>query len=192
MKAMKHEPRRRARGLLIFFALFISLPAQAAAAPQREHLTPEEIELVRDTQELDKRTAVFVKAVERRLLALTDPSAKQLKDDLEKWGEVKGTRTQLLSDVSRILDEAVVNIDDAATHNQKSPLLRKALYKLSEASKRFLPHLLPLRASAPSEPERESLEQAIEKAQEVIDAAKTHAIDENDAKEKSGKKGKDQ
>lgn len=189
---MKHEPRRRARALLIFFALFISLPAQAAAVPQREHLTPEEIELVRDTQELDKRTAVFVKAVERRLLALTDPSAKQLKDDLVKWGEVKGTRAQLLSDISRILDEAVVNIDDAATHNQKSPLLRKALYKLSEASNRFLPQLLPLRASAQNEPERENLEQAIEKAQEVIDAAKTHAIDENDAKEKSGKKGKDQ
>ena len=177
------------RALLIFFALFISLPAQAAdAAPQREHLTPEEIELVRDTQELDKRTAVFVKAVERRLLALTDPSAKQLKDDLLKWGEVKGTRAQMLSDVSRILDEAVVNIDDAATHNQKSPLLRKALYKLSEASNRFLPQLLPLRASAQNEPERENLEQAIEKAQEVIDAAKTHAIDENDAKEKSGRR----
>jgi hypothetical protein len=187
---MNHEPRRRARALLILFALFAPLLAHAASAvPQREHLTPEEIEIVRDTQELDKRTGVFIKAVERRLLALSDPSAKQLKDEVEKWGEVKGTRTQLLSDVSRILDEAVVNIDDAHTHNQKSPLLRKALYKLSEASNRFLPQLLPLRAAAQSEPERESLEQAIEKAQEVIEAAKTHAIDENDAKEKSGKKG---
>ncbi len=184
---MSKEPRRRARALLIFLAL-VSLPAHAAA-PQREHLTPEEIEIIRDTQELDKRTGVFIKAVERRLLALTDPSAKQLKDDLEKWGEVKGTRAQLLSDVARILDEAVVNIDDAHTHNQKSPLLRKSLYKLSEASNRFLPQLVPLRASAQNEPERENLEQAIEQAQQIVDAAKTHAINEDDAKEKSGKKG---
>jgi hypothetical protein len=188
---MNKEPRRRAVALLIFLALIASLPAHhaRASAPQREHLTPEEIELVRDTQELDKRTAVFVKAVERRMLALSDPSAKQLKDELEKWGEVKGTRAQLFSDVARILDEAVVNIDDAHTHNQKSPLLRKALYKLAEASNRFIPLLVPMRTSAQSEPERESLEQAIEKAQEVIDAAKQHSIDENDAKEKSGKKG---
>lgn len=184
---MNKQPRRRAAALLILFALLV--PFEAAAAPQREHLTPEEIEIIRDTQELDKRTAVFVKAVERRLLALTDPSAKQLKDDLEKWGEVKGTRTQLLSDVARILDEAVVNIDDAHTHNQKSPLLRKALYKLSEASNRLIPQLLPLRAAARSETEREVLEQAIEQAQQIVEAAKTHAINEEDAKEKGGKKG---
>jgi hypothetical protein len=183
---MNKETRRRAGALLIFLAL---ASLQAAAAPQREHLTPEEIEIVRDTQELDKRTAVFVKAVERRLLALTDPSAKQLKDDLEKWGEVKGTRAQLLSDVARILDEAVVNIDDAHTHNQKSPLLRKALYKLSEASNRFIPQLAPLRAAAQNEPERELVEQAIEQAQQIVEAAKTHAISEEDAKEKGGKKG---
>ena len=183
---MSKEPRRRARALLIFLAL-VSLPTHAAA-PQREHLTPEEVEIIRDTQELDKRTAVFIKAAERRLLALSDPSAKQLKDDLEKWGEVKGTRTQLLSDVARILDEAVVNIDDAHTHNQKSPLLRKALFKLSEASNRFIPQLVPLRAAAKDDSEREVLEQAIEQAQQIVEAAKTHAITADDGKDK-GKKG---
>ena len=183
---MNKEPRRRAAALLILLALLVTSPV--AAAPQREHLTPEEVEIIRDTQELDKRTGVFIKAVERRLLALSDPSAKQLKDELEKWGEVKGTRTQILSDVARILDEAVVNIDDAHTHNQKSPLLRKALYKLSEASNRFIPQLLPLRAAAQSEPEREVLEQAIEQAQQIVEAAKTHAINEDDGKDK-GKKG---
>jgi hypothetical protein len=191
---MNKESIRRARALLIFFALIASLSAHdarasVAAARQREHLTPEEVELVRDTQELDKRTIVFVKAVERRLLALSDPSAKRLKDELEKWGEVKGTRAQLFSDVARILDEAIVNIDDAHTHNQKSPLLRKSLYKLAEASNRFIPQLVPLRTAAQSEPERESLEQAIEQAQQIIEAAKTHSINEDDAKEKSGKKG---
>jgi hypothetical protein len=184
---MNKNPRRRAAALLILFSLLFPLSAPAAA-PQREHLTPEEVEIIRDTQELDKRTAVFIKAVERRLLALSDPSAKQLKDDLEKWGEVKGTRTQLLSDVARILDEAVVNIDDAHTHNQKSPLLRKALFKLSEASNRFIPQLVPLRAAAQTEPEREVLEQAIEQAQQIVEAAKTHAITADDGKDK-GKKG---
>src|ERR687884_156168 len=72
-----------------------------APAQKREHLTPEEIELVRDNQELDKRTEVFIKAAERRLLAVTSPeeAARQAAKEKEKWGEVKGTRVQLLYDI---------------------------------------------------------------------------------------------
>src|SRR5215213_8671010 len=111
----------------LLFALCLCLPfAATAAAQKREHLTPEEIELVRDNQELDARTKVFITAAERRLLAVTNPaeSAKNAPKEKEKWGEVKGTPTQLFYDISKILDEAVVNVDNVAEQNPESPLLR--------------------------------------------------------------------
>ena len=163
------------------------------AAQRREHLTPEEIEHVRDNQELDKRTGVFVRAAERRVLMLTDPAAaaRAAEKEKETWGELKGTRSQLLYDVGRILEEAVVNIDDVHQRDPASSLLRKSLYKLSEAAARFVPQLTPLREQVSDEAERDQLERAIETAQEILEAAKSHAVTEADgkAKDKGGKKG---
>src|ERR1043165_376407 len=103
----------------LFFVAATLFRSAEASAQQREHLTPEEIELVRDNQELDKRTGVFIHAAERRLLAVTNPDefAKEAAKDKDKWGEVKGTHAQLFYDISKILDEAVVNVDDSALHN---------------------------------------------------------------------------
>src|ERR1041385_7027724 len=133
----------------LFFVAVLSCFKAGASARQRDHLTPEEVELVRDNQELDKRTQVFVKAPEGRILPVTNPeeSPRQSAKDKEKWGEVKGTHTQLFYDVSKILEEASTNIDDAATHNPESPLLRKSLFILSEAVGRILPQLAKLRES---------------------------------------------
>lgn len=163
------------------FCLFPFLLVGALAAgprAQRESLTPEEIELVREHQELDKRTGIFIKAIERRLLVLTPSSsptvsAKQAQKDAEKMGALpESTRAQLLSDIAKILDEAITNIDDAAVHNDKSPLIPKALRKLVEATQRFHPQLVALRRAMPDEvPEREWLERAIEHAASILEAA---------------------
>ena len=159
---------------LFFHSLFSPLAALAFTLTQREHLTAEEVEFVREAQELDRRTVVFIKAAERRLLAITDSAtaAKQEQKEAEKWGAiVASTRAQLLSDIARILDEAITNIDDAGVHNAKSPLIQKSLQKLAEASISFLPKLTALRDTAAENSERDSLEQAIEHAQTVIEAA---------------------
>ncbi|HEV2864493.1 MAG TPA: hypothetical protein VGX48_26065 [Pyrinomonadaceae bacterium] len=192
----RHSPHRTSSRLLLaaLLAGLAALPfAAPAAAQNRDHLTPEEVELIRDNQELDKRTAVFVRAAERRLLAATDPAsaAKQAEKEREKWGEVKGSRADLLYDLSRILDEAVVNVDDVAARTPESPLIRKSLYALSQAAGKFLPLLLPLRDSTQEEKERDYLERAIETAEEIVEAAKTHAVTAEDLKTKStgGKKG---
>src|SRR5687767_12427139 len=130
------RPGRSAAALLSALCLCLSLAADAPAQRTREHLTPEEIELVRDNQVLDARTGVFIKAAERRLLAVTNPAeaAKNAPKEKEKWGELKGTRAQLFYDISKILDEAVVNVDDVAAHDPESPLLRKSLYMLGAAA----------------------------------------------------------
>jgi hypothetical protein len=186
--------------LVAAWGLSAAMPHETNAAPQREHLTPEEIEMVRDNQELDKRIGVFIKAAERRFLAVTEPSSATgaatttvaarplVAKDAVKWGEVKGTRTQLLSDYARILDEAITNIDDTAVRSPTSPLLKKSLNKLAEASRRFLPPLAALRDAAQDETEREALERAIERTQEIIEAAQKHPSSEQEEKQKDGKK----
>jgi hypothetical protein len=145
------------------------------AATKRDHLTPQEAEQVREAQILDKRIEVFIKAAERRLLVMTDPNAatgKQVQKDIEKWGELpKGTRTELLNDLARILDEAITNIDDVAARDANNHLLPKALRLLAAASTRFIGQLMPMRAQAKDETEREALESALENAQAIIAAA---------------------
>jgi hypothetical protein len=176
---------------LTALALLFTLSSDALAQ-RRDHLTPEEVELVRDNQELDKRTQVFVKAAERRMLAATNPEefARQSAKDKEKWGEVKGTRTQLFYDVSKILEEASTNIDDSAVHSPDSPLLRKSLYILSEAVNRILPQLAKLREGSQEEAEADQLDRAIGTAQEIADAAKEHGINAEDFKVKDTKASK--
>jgi len=156
------------------------LPARANAAPvqRREHLTPQEVEMVRDTQELDRRSELFIKIAERRLVAITNPAAAAATPTLsakdnEKWGQLpKGTRAQLLSDLARIFDEAIVNVDDVAARTPDSTLLPKAVRKLAEASTRFLAQLTPFRTGTTADGEREALEQTIDNLQQIIDAAK--------------------
>lgn len=149
--------------------------ARKALSPARDHLTEQEVDLVKDAQQLDKRTAVFIRAIERRLLVMTDPSAassKQVQKETEKWGELpKGTRAELLGDIAKILDEAITNIEDVSEHDEKNPLIAKALRLLSAASTRFIAQLTPMREQAKGEDERAPLEDALESAQSVIDAA---------------------
>lgn len=54
----------------LLLVVSIHSAASAARAQQRDHLTPQEVELIKDTQVLDKRIDVFIKAAERRVLVL--------------------------------------------------------------------------------------------------------------------------
>ena len=189
--------------LLALALLFTPLASSARAQREhRDHLTAQEIELVRDAQALDARTTVFIKAAERRMQIILGqapaeapkPAKKEKGDPLDKevaaadWGAApKGTRAELLYDVAHILDEAIENIDDTAVHNPKSPLLHKSVRKLSDAASRFLAQLTPLRANVTDDAEREQLELAIENAQQIVEAAKKLPAEEPDAK--NGKKG---
>jgi hypothetical protein len=42
-----------------------------AAPLQRDHLTQQEVDLVKEAQILDKRIDVFIKAAERRMMVIT-------------------------------------------------------------------------------------------------------------------------
>jgi hypothetical protein len=155
--------------------LTISSPGGARGLQAREHLTPEEIDLVRDAQILDKRIDVFIKAADRRMLAMNGTggmSAKQFKKDAEIWGELPtGTRAELIGDIAGIFDEAITNIDDVSSRDEKNPLIPKALRKLAEAAARIVGQLKPTEASARNEAEVSSFDQLTENAEAILQAA---------------------
>lgn len=163
----------------IFYYLLASLGllvaiATPSLAQSRDHLTPKEVELVQDTQLLDKRIEVFIRAIERRLMVMNraeGANIKQLKKEAEIWGDLpKGTRADLLGDISGILDEAITNIDDASTHDEKNPLVAKAVRRLAAEATQLRDQLSPLKEQAKSEEELASLEHLLENGQTIIDA----------------------
>ena len=156
------------------FLLMLSLPKPTAAFQSRDHLTPQEVDLIKDTQILDKRIEVFIKAAERRVLVLTGTAAgseKQLKKDSEKWGELPtGNADDLVSDIARIFDEAITNIDDVSGRDEKNPLIPKALRKLAAAATRIVEQVKPLGAKS-STSETNSYDQLMENADAIVQAA---------------------
>ncbi len=180
MKHVMIRPRTLSIFLLALATVVCVGPAHAA---QRDHLTPAEVELVRNAQVLDQRTDVFIKAAERRLLLLTDPQAAQAKQaqmngakqsqkDKELWGDLpQGTHADLFNDLVRIFDEAITNIDDVAARDEKSPLLAKSLRKLSATAEHCRGQLQPMRASA-TDNEQAALDSLFDALQEIIEAAK--------------------
>jgi hypothetical protein len=161
--------------LLIAFAFTVCLPQAVASFQARDHLTPQEVELVKDTQILDKRIDVFIKAADRRLQALTGTggtNAKQLKKDSEAWGNLPaGTPAELMSDIARIFDEAITNIDDVSSRDEKNPLIGKSLRKLAAAATRIVEQLKPFATASKGDSEASSYDQLIENAESIVQAA---------------------
>ena len=161
--------------ILLTVVLILALCSMVAGFQAREHLTPQEIELVKDAQILDKRIDVFIKAADRRVLALsgTDAtSARQLKKDSESWGELpSGTRAELIGDIAGIFDEAITNIDDVSARDENNPLIPKALRKLAATASRIVEQLKPAVAQAKGDAELSSFDQLTENAEAILQAA---------------------
>jgi len=165
------------RTLLLVFVVPLLLFTQAANAQTRDHLTPQEVDLVKEAQVLDKRIDVFIKAADRRLLVLNGgataaANAKQLKKDAERWGELPtGSRAELVYDIAKILDEAITNIDDVSARDERNPLIAKSLRRLAQAVNTIMEQIKPLSTSAKTDAEIASFEMLNEDAQSILEAA---------------------
>ena len=162
--------------LALLCTLFVgsSFVSQAATPQKRDHLTQQEVDLVKEAQALDKRIDVFIKAAERRLMVINGSSAanaKQLKKDSERWGELPtGSRAELVSDIARIFDEAITNIDDVSARDERNPLISKSLRKLAGSVNTIMTQLKPLSAQAKGDAEVASFELLNEDAQSILEA----------------------
>lgn len=159
--------------IALFFWVVLLFPFQANAQ-RRDQLSEMESELVREAQEINLRSEVYVKAIDRRFLVLNNDAskAKQVEKDLEKWGELpKGKRFELLLDIEKILQEAIDNIDNLAEHDAKNILLPQAVHILADASNRFLPQLKSQLDKTNTEVERGAILGSIEFCNQIIEAS---------------------
>ena len=129
----------------------------AATAQSRDFLTDDEIELIREAQQIDQRIDVLIHAVDRRLGVLKVNAGGSAKPETKAWGALPdGTRMQLVVDIKRILQKAIDDIDNLSERpdsmviqldtKDKKPkgfaeLFPKAVHSLSTAADRYKPAL---------------------------------------------------
>lgn len=174
MKKYKHLLYLPAAALLVFCFL------AATPAQKRDHLTKEEIELIRDVQEVDLRMELFAKAIERRLWViegaekLDQNQKKRVEKDIEKWGDLPtGTEAQLLSDIGKILNEAIDKLDDVYANDPKSELIPFAYQTIADYSEALLPRLAVLSEKTSDVLERGLLQTAADRCRDILDVRDT-------------------
>jgi lipopolysaccharide export LptBFGC system permease protein LptF len=155
---------------VLFFLSSIAAPQ--ASAQKRDYMTDAESELVREAQEIDKRIDVLVKMIDRRFAVINNAALKTEKNS-EKWGEPPtGSRIELLSDISKLLQKAIDDIDDVAAHNRMdSKLFPKAMNSLAEASNRYLSQLKSVYDQSPDQKEKGLISGASEFCRQIIEAS---------------------
>ena len=185
---MKQTKTRFAFATLFAFFCIVSFFPSPANAQRRDQLSEMESELVREAQEIDRRSEIFVKAIDRRFLVLNNDTSqsKKVEKDSAKWGELpKGTRVQLLLDIEKIIQEAIDNIDNLAARDAKSELVPRAIHILADAAARFLPQLKTQLNKTDTEIEKGAILGAIDSCNQIIEASAK--IPKEDLKKKKKK-----
>jgi len=112
-----HSFRLGSRTLFFtFLALFtFHFSLINATGQSRDYMTAEEVEIIRDAQEIDLRIEAIVRMVDRRFKVLKIDVQSPWADKKEKdiWGELPtGERIDLLRDISKLIDKAISDIDN--------------------------------------------------------------------------------
>lgn len=172
---------------LTFAAALLALASVSAHGQRRDYLTDDEVELVRDAQQIDQRMSILTRAADRRFAALglsTGVSVPKEKND--KWGPAPtGTRIELLDDIKRIVQKAVDDIDNLSerpdsivleepTKKEKpkkyEDVFPPAVRILASAARRYEPVLRSELAKATDERERGILIGTGDLCEEIIAA----------------------
>jgi len=174
-----------------FCAVSLLVAASASASAQRrDYMSEAESELIREAQEVDLRIGILTKMIDRRFAALNNEPVRTEKNS-EKWGEPPtGTRLELLSDINKLLQKAIDDIDDVAAHNRMdSQLFPKAMRNLADAAQKYLPKLKAVYDQNPDVKEKGLLIGATEFCDSIIEAAAK--VPKETPKEKKKNKSKD-
>lgn len=184
--------------ILSISILLLFVGVMVTNAQRRDFLTDAEAELVREHQEVDMRIEVLTKFIDRRLAAanIGGHTWTPPKKNSEAWGEEpKGNRLELLSDIRRLLQKAIDDIDDIASRerssiegNEKSgKLFPKAVRNLAVAASRYKPIFERELQNVGSEAEKGILLSSIEFCDQISEAAAT--LPEETKSNKKSKRG---
>ena len=178
---------------LVFFLLAACVLSQTtpASAQRRDYMTDAEIELVRDAQDIDDRIDVLTKMIDRRftVLGIEVGGWKHPQKESDKWGEnPSGSRLDVLSDIKKLLQKAIDDIDNIAAHPGAAPVRDKdeksakqakkdaarfpnAVRNLAQAARRYLPALKHALNGTSEPKEKGQILDSIEFCDQIIQAA---------------------
>jgi hypothetical protein len=174
------------RSILFIGALLgcLSFFPPNAAGQNRDYFTDDEVEMIRNAQEIDARIDVLTHCIDRRFAVLKIGSVKiNPEKEKDKWGPMPaGTHTELLADVKNILQKAVDDIDNLAERPDSAPipldpkekrkdssvLFSKAVRNLAAAAKQYEPALKAELDASKDQRERGILLDSIELCDEII------------------------
>ena len=178
---------------LIILMLLGGCSALTLKAQTLNNMTDEEDLAIRDAQELDERMNIYVRIVDRRFLALSEPNAaesKQAQKDFEKYGKLRtGTPAKLHADIARTIQEATNKIDDVAERDQKNPLFAKSVRIVIRACERWMPLLKTSFDNSADEIEKVAVTNSIQECGDIIDAGSK--LQKENPKDEKKKKSKD-
>jgi hypothetical protein len=166
--------------VLTLFAIAILI--STTAGQRRDFVTEEEGELIREAQEIDLRVEVLTKFIDRRMAAanIAGHTWSPPKKNSELWGpEPTGSRSELLSDIKRLLQKSIDDIDDIASRTNTAiegnevsgKLFPKAVRNLAAAATRYKPILQAELEKSKSNTDRGLLIQSVEFCDQIIEAA---------------------
>ncbi len=185
---MKYISRFTVLALLAFAVLF-----STAAGQRRDFVTEQEGELIREAQEIDLRIEALTKFIDRRLAAANIPGHtwSPPKKNSELWGpEPTGSRSELLSDIKRLLQKSIDDIDDIASRTSTAiegnevsgKLFPKAVRNLAAAATRYKPIFQAELEKSKSNTDRGLLMQSIEFCDQIVEAASQVPAEESKKK----------
>jgi hypothetical protein len=174
---MKYILRSAVLTLLVFAVLF-----STGAAQRRDFVNEQEAEIIREAQEIDLRVEALTKFIDRRLAAanIAGHTWAPPKKNSELWGpEPAGSRSELLSDIRRLLQKSIDDIDDIASRTSTAiegnevggKLFPKAMRNLAAAATRYKPIFQAELEKSKSNTDRGVLIQSIEFCDQIIEAA---------------------
>jgi hypothetical protein len=139
MRSFFSNPFRFVTILLAVVASLIALSSEASAQ-RRDFVTEEEIEIIRDAQDIDARIEALSRMIDRRFAVLNIEvnGWKDVRKQSDVWGELpKGTRLELLSDIKKLLQKSVDDIDNLASNPDAAPIRDKGDKRAKKDPERF-------------------------------------------------------
>ena len=185
---MKYFPR-----YLVVLIAVLSVFASYSSAQRRDFVTEQEAEIIREAQEIDLRIEALTKFIDRRLAAANIAGHTWIppKKNSELWGpEPTGSRSELLSDIKRLLQKSIDDIDDIASRTSTAiegnevggKLFPKAMRNLAAAATRYKPIFQAELGKSSSNTDKGLLIQSIEFCDQIIEASSNLPAEESKKK----------
>jgi hypothetical protein len=197
-------PKIRAFCFALAALVMIAASFGNAYSQRRDFLTDTEIDLIRESQDLDTRIDVLTKMIDRRFLLLNmDTGGWDGKKHADKFGDApKGTRLELLFDIKRLLQKAIDDIDNRAERPDSALIREDSEYKqarkdpqrfgiavrtLGAAAKRYVDPLRKLYDTAGSEKELGVISDSLNSCELIIESLEQLPPDAEPNKKKKKK-----